>query len=574
MEVITNLARKASQNPYEVKQNDNALYIEGFANKAVIDRGNELIPGEEWNIENYKKNNVVLYQHGKDTRIGTLPIGEVVKLKTDSNGLKVKARIIDPGDNSDFKFIHKLIRNGILKTFSVGFNPKDSEVDGEGVKILKGVELLEVSVVNIPMNQDSTFELATKDYSTPKGKELVKDFISNLVFKGAWVAAAIHNQIYELQQKDEEFDREKALETIADMAKTTVDEIKKILAGDVQDIPENILEAISEVLGLAKDDLLKLKEKQEENADEEENEEESNEGEKKPKVEDEEESSEEDDGEDQEEMGEDEEDEEDENSVKPKKGLLAELIKTKADEKGLTNEQLAKAANVSLSAISQLLNGKIRKPKKERLKALSKLLGVSMDEFKKCIETDRENEAQKAKLEGEAFQRCVEEKIPILIREGKKRDEAVAQAISMCREKGNCELTPALLQMALDVSANVKQELPPQPIGETSTEDTISTPQLDSAKQANVFLGQIVAEQQKTNALLTELINNMSGRIVQPQEEENIGEEEGNLILSNPITSTKEKDEKDNDNQIVDIVKKYQEDINNRLSKLGFLKNK
>lgn len=50
------------------------------------------------------------------------------------------------------------------------------------------------------------------------------------------------------------------------------------------------------------------------------------------------------------------------------------------------------------------------------------------------------NEDESAKAT--AFEQCVSAKIPKLIDEGKPQDQAVAIAISMCREEGKCSIQP------------------------------------------------------------------------------------------------------------------------------------
>ncbi|MFP9035653.1 HK97 family phage prohead protease, partial [Enterococcus faecalis] len=52
-------------------------------------------------------------------------------------------------------------KNGVLKTLSIGFRCLDAEWDeATDIFIIKDLELYEVSVVSVPCNQDSTFNLA------------------------------------------------------------------------------------------------------------------------------------------------------------------------------------------------------------------------------------------------------------------------------------------------------------------------------------------------------------------------------------------------------------------------------
>ena len=42
---------------------DGSVYIEGWANKAVVDRGKDLISSKAWDLSNYKKNSIILFNH-------------------------------------------------------------------------------------------------------------------------------------------------------------------------------------------------------------------------------------------------------------------------------------------------------------------------------------------------------------------------------------------------------------------------------------------------------------------------------------------------------------------------------
>lgn len=134
----------------------NGVIIEGWANKAVVDRGGDLIKKEAWNLDNFHKNAMILYNHDRDK-----PIGKALKVEPRDEGLYIKARISGSSDPEITK-IRDLIKEGILNTFSVGFDCKQQTKTAEGVTEIKDAELFEVSVVTLPMNQDSTFSVSKK----------------------------------------------------------------------------------------------------------------------------------------------------------------------------------------------------------------------------------------------------------------------------------------------------------------------------------------------------------------------------------------------------------------------------
>jgi len=135
-------------------QEDGKLTVAGYASTSSEDRAGDIIPMSAWEdksaLENYLKNPIILFQHDHDE-----PIGKMVDYQVDDTGLFVEIEIF----NVDQR-VYKLVKEGVLKAFSVGFRMKDYKYDQEkGVFIITELELFEISVVSIPCNQDSTFSL-------------------------------------------------------------------------------------------------------------------------------------------------------------------------------------------------------------------------------------------------------------------------------------------------------------------------------------------------------------------------------------------------------------------------------
>ena len=149
------------------------VIITGYANTAVKDRQGDVIPSYAWNeasLLNYKKNPIILAYHDHSH-----PIGSATDISVDAKGLKLTARI-----SSAAKEVYQLISEGILKTFSVGFIVKDADYDQiTDVFVIKELELLEVSVVSVPANQDSVFNLAKAFSSEEELAEFKKSFIKS-----------------------------------------------------------------------------------------------------------------------------------------------------------------------------------------------------------------------------------------------------------------------------------------------------------------------------------------------------------------------------------------------------------
>lgn len=157
-----------------VGEGDNPpLKIKGYANTITKDRAGDVILSEAWTtsnaLKNFMKNPIMLFGHNHSR-----PIGKILDLVPTESGLMVEGEV----SAADLQ-IYSLIRDEVLKTFSVGFYIKDAEWDDmTETFIIKDLELLEISVVSVPCNQDSTFSLS-KSVNHNDYMELRKSFIKS-----------------------------------------------------------------------------------------------------------------------------------------------------------------------------------------------------------------------------------------------------------------------------------------------------------------------------------------------------------------------------------------------------------
>ena len=157
------------------KNADGQITIEGFANTADKDRvGDVVLPSAfSKTMDEYMDNPVLLYQHDWDKVIGHVVDYKIVD---DDNatkrGLWVKAVISSAKDVDD---VRTKIREGSLKTFSIGYNELDADYDNDSdTNIVKELELLEISVVTIPANPFSKFEAGVEEEKGSVDSDLIK----------------------------------------------------------------------------------------------------------------------------------------------------------------------------------------------------------------------------------------------------------------------------------------------------------------------------------------------------------------------------------------------------------------
>jgi HK97 family phage prohead protease len=156
---------KAMLGTFKAVDGGKGLTIEGWANKAVVDRGGDIIPKSAWQLDNFKKNAIILWNHDKSR-----PIGKAQVIEAKEEGLYIKARISSSAD-AEISKIRDLIKEGVLNAFSVGFDLIDAESIDKGITEIKAAELFEVSIVSLPMNQDSLFVVSKSyDYDEVKAQ--------------------------------------------------------------------------------------------------------------------------------------------------------------------------------------------------------------------------------------------------------------------------------------------------------------------------------------------------------------------------------------------------------------------
>lgn len=136
---------------------DGDWIIEGYASTDAVDSYNEIIDPEsmrKW-LPRFLEFPVSLLNH----RWYEVPIGTVTNAEIRPKGLWARIRISKTAAS-----VWQLIQEGILKAFSIGFRGRafqEPDPDKPGSPgVWREIELLEISVVNVPANREALFSVA------------------------------------------------------------------------------------------------------------------------------------------------------------------------------------------------------------------------------------------------------------------------------------------------------------------------------------------------------------------------------------------------------------------------------
>ena len=139
---------------FKAKASGEDVVIEGWANKSVVDDVGDKMGFEKVDMKRFEKNPIMFFNHDRD-----MPIGKWTEWKITPEGLWVKG-IISKSANAVVSYIRDLVSEGIIKTLSIGFDPKEEQYNrAEGYNNIASWRLNEVSVVTLPANIEAEFAM-------------------------------------------------------------------------------------------------------------------------------------------------------------------------------------------------------------------------------------------------------------------------------------------------------------------------------------------------------------------------------------------------------------------------------
>jgi len=194
------------------KSNGEKQTYKFLASTSAIDRQGDSIDQSGWELLNFIKNPVLLWAH----RYDELPVGKITNIEITELGLEAEVEFADHQKAQDVK---KLVDDGALNAVSVGFIPKERNGN-----IITRAELLEISIVPVPANQEAI--LLSKEIS-----ESIKKDVEEVLKE----PEPVEKSGRVISKKNR-----KALEDTANALKSALSEIEKLLAIEVATTDEEV----------------------------------------------------------------------------------------------------------------------------------------------------------------------------------------------------------------------------------------------------------------------------------------------------------------------------------------------
>lgn len=142
---------------FEIKAGTDGRMI---ASTPDVDRDKDRVIATGARLDNFLKNPVLMYGH--NYRDPWALIGKAADLQVDAGGINFQPELREPANDSDpMTVIRALWDQKLLRAASIGFNPTKWMENEVGGRDFVEWELLEISIVPIPANQNA-LRLAAK----------------------------------------------------------------------------------------------------------------------------------------------------------------------------------------------------------------------------------------------------------------------------------------------------------------------------------------------------------------------------------------------------------------------------
>ena len=139
-------------------EQDSIVFISGYASvyrtpegNIQVDRDDEIVNTDNIDLSSYEKNPILIYNHQFD-RV----LGRITSITKDYKGLYVEAEVHRlKGEEAAYEAVKK----GLIKSFSIGFVPKEYDILAGDIVQITSAELVEISLAPVQSNPEALFRV-------------------------------------------------------------------------------------------------------------------------------------------------------------------------------------------------------------------------------------------------------------------------------------------------------------------------------------------------------------------------------------------------------------------------------
>lgn len=213
---MTDREKKSFDLKFELKEDmaedDNFYYLKGYGATSDLDLGNDIITPEALQKAIEARKPKFCYQHNIKQVLGVF-----TTLKKDTNGLYFEAKM--PKSVSICNEVAEFIKIGALDSMSIGYWVIDRDWK-EGVRVIKELEIYEISVVTIPMNPNAVITgIKTLEELSTIGE--IEDFLKEKGLSGN-ERKTIISKIKSINETDDDNDSESKEVNLSDEELKTI----------------------------------------------------------------------------------------------------------------------------------------------------------------------------------------------------------------------------------------------------------------------------------------------------------------------------------------------------------------
>lgn len=190
------LQKRTLAEPYAVRKslatakeipNDASRTIRFVISSSAEDRDKDVVNVAGWNLDNYKKNSVVMWGHDYKS----LPVAKCTSILPRGDKLVAEAQFPSADLYPFADTVYRMLKGGYLNATSVGFRPLKFEPNEKrGGLDYNEQELLEFSVVPIPSNQEALVEARAAGIDLAPIKQWAEGILIGWHGDGLWVKKA------------------------------------------------------------------------------------------------------------------------------------------------------------------------------------------------------------------------------------------------------------------------------------------------------------------------------------------------------------------------------------------------